>query len=109
MSLGPVCGGAVKLGPDAASILVAEGIETALSVMQVTGCVAWAALSTSGIAALKVPTTVNEVIFCVDNDDNGVSQEKASKASTRLFLQGTYARIAVPPLGKDFNDLLREG
>jgi putative DNA primase/helicase len=49
MMLGPCRGGAVRLGPVSDQLMIAEGIETALSAMQVTGQTAWAALSTSGL------------------------------------------------------------
>ena len=39
-------------------MMVDEGIETCLAVMQATGRPAWAALSTSGLKALDLPTTV---------------------------------------------------
>jgi hypothetical protein len=51
MMLGPCRGGAIRLGPISDRLMIAEGIETALSAMQVTGQPAWAALSTSGLRA----------------------------------------------------------
>jgi putative DNA primase/helicase len=42
MMLGPCRGGAVRLGPITDRLLVAEGIESALSAMQATGQAAWA-------------------------------------------------------------------
>src|SRR5260370_29460011 len=53
MMLGPCGGGAVRLGPDGYRLMVAEGVETALSAMQATGRPAWASLSTSGLRALE--------------------------------------------------------
>jgi DNA primase len=106
MTLGPVHGGAVRLGPPAESLLITEGIETALSVMQTTGQVAWAALSAIGIANLELPDLVREVTICVDGDK--VSEDAAAKASRRWLLQGRQVRIARPPPNKDFNDMLME-
>jgi putative DNA primase/helicase len=106
MTFGPVRGGAVRLGPLAESIFVAEGIETALSVMQATGQVAWAALSANGIANLQLPPTVRDVTICVDGDQ--VSEDAAAHASRRWLLQGLQVRIARPPPNKDFNDVLLE-
>lgn len=106
MTLGPVRGGAVRLGPLAESIFIAEGIETALSVMQVTGQVAWAALSANGIANLQLPPTVREVTICVDGDQ--VSEDAAAQVSRRWLLQGLRVSIARPPPNQDFNDMLRE-
>jgi hypothetical protein len=56
MMLGPCPGGAVRLGPIGDRVMIAEGIETALSAMQATGQTAWAALSTSGVRALELPS-----------------------------------------------------
>ena len=107
MTLGPVRGGCVRLGPEAEHILVAEGIETALSVMQVMNVSAWAALSAIGIANLHLPSIVREVTICVDGDH--VSEQAAAQASRRWLLQGLQVRIARPPPNKDFNDMLMEG
>ena len=59
--------------------MVTEGIETALSVMQVMNVTAWAALSAIGIANLQLPSTVREVTICVDGDH--VSEQAAAQAS----------------------------
>jgi putative DNA primase/helicase len=107
MTLGSVRGGAVRLGPLAESILVAEGIETALSVMQKMNMTAWAALSAIGIANLQLPRTVREVTICVDGDQ--VSERAAAQASKRWLLQDRKVWIVRPPPNKDFNDMLMEG
>jgi len=62
MMLGPCQGGAVRLGPPGERLLIAEGIETALSAMQATGQSAWAALSTSGLRSLDLPADVHDVV-----------------------------------------------
>jgi len=107
MMLGPISGGAVRLAPAAESICITEGIEDALSVMQVTGRVAWASGSATGMKNLLLPDIVREVIICADNDPAG--ENAADKASARWFLEHRYVRIARPPPSKDWNDLLREG
>ena len=56
MMLGPCRGGAVRLAPAGDVLMVGEGIETCLAAMQATGHPAWAALSTSGLKALDLPT-----------------------------------------------------
>jgi putative DNA primase/helicase len=106
MTLGPVHGGAVRLGPQSESLLVTEGIETALSVMQATGQVAWAALSATGIALLELPDYVRDVTICVDGDQT--SEDAAAKATRRWLLQGRQVRVARPPPNQDFNDMLME-
>jgi putative DNA primase/helicase len=104
MMLGPCRGGAVRLGEDAESIMVGEGIETCLSAMQVKGIPAWAALSASGLRTLCLPQHVREVIILADGDDAGESA--ARNAASRWKQEGRCVRIARAPQGMDFNDML---
>jgi phage/plasmid primase-like uncharacterized protein len=106
MSLGPVHGGAVRLAPVADRLMVAEGIETALSVMQAVGGSTWAALSEAGMRALVLPPEVQDVIVCADGD--AVGEHAATMAAVRWRSEGREVRIAKAPPGKDFNDLLVE-
>jgi putative DNA primase/helicase len=105
MMLGPCRGGAVRLGPAGHRLLVAEGIETALSVMQATAQPAWAALSTSGLRTLELPNHVRDVVLLADGDAPG--EAAAQDAGLRWKRQGRRVRIARPPRGLDFNDSLR--
>ena len=104
MMLGCCAGGAVWLGPAGPKIAIAEGIETALSVQQATGLTTWAGLSTSGIRALALPAQVRGVVLCPDGDDAG--EQAAQVAARRFVAEGRAVRIARPPTGLDFNDLL---
>jgi putative DNA primase/helicase len=104
MMLGPCRGGAVRLGPICDRLMVAEGIETALSAMQATGQPAWAALSTSGLRTLDLPDAVRDVTVLADGDDPG--EAAARDCAWRWKRQGRRVRIAHPPQGMDFNDLL---
>jgi hypothetical protein len=104
MMLGPCHGGAVRLAEPGALLMVGEGIETCLVAMQASGHAAWAALSTSGLRALDLPGSVREVIVLADGDDPG--EAAAREAALRWMRQGLRVRIARPPWGLDFNDLL---
>jgi hypothetical protein len=104
MMLGPCTGGAVRLGPIGDRLMIAEGIETALSAMQATGKSAWAALSTSGLRALDLPDHVRDVIVLADGDEAG--EAAARECALRWKRQGRRVRIARPPQGMDFNDVL---
>lgn len=104
MMLGPCRGGAVRLGPATNSLMIGEGIETCLAAMQATRHAAWAALSTSGLRTLDLPSSVNEVIILADGDDSG--EAAARDCGLRWRRQGRQVRIARPPHGMDFNDLL---
>jgi putative DNA primase/helicase len=104
MMLGPCRGGVVRLAEPGNLLMVGEGIETCLAAMQVIGCPAWAALSTSGLRALDLPKTVSEVIVLADGDDSG--EAAALDCAMRWKNEGRRVRIARPPKGMDFNDLL---
>lgn len=104
MMLGPCRGGAVRLGDPAAVLMVGEGIETCLAAMQATGNASWAALSTSGLRSLDLPREVRDVIVLADGDDPG--EAAAQDCARRWKRQGLKVRIARPPRGLDFNDVL---
>ena len=105
MMLGPCRGGAVRLGEPGAVLMVGEGIETCLAAMQATGNAAWAALSTSGLRSLDLPRDVRDVIVLADGDDPG--EAAAQDCARRWKREGRRVRIARPPQGMDFNDLLK--
>lgn len=104
MMLGPCAGGAVMLAPAAHCLMVGEGIETVLSAMRATGLPGWAALSTSGLGALGLPPEVVEVVILADADPAG--EAAAVRAARRWTREGRRVRIARPPEGLDFNDVL---
>jgi putative DNA primase/helicase len=104
MMLGPCRGGAVRLGPIMDRLMVGEGIETCLAAMQATGRPAWAALSTSGLRTLDLPDAARNVIVLTDGDEPG--EAAARDCAWRWKRQGRRVRIARPPQGMDFNDLL---
>jgi putative DNA primase/helicase len=104
LSLGPTRGGAVRLAPAGETLLVGEGIETCLSAMQASGLPSWSALSTSGLIALELPPAVRTVIVLADGDDPG--EHAARACGQRWRDEGRAVRIARPPRGQDFNDML---
>lgn len=104
MMLGPCRGGAVRLAEPSDVLMIGEGIETCLAAMQETGHPAWAALSTSGLRALDLPKAVRDVIVLADGDDPG--EAAARDCALRWKRDGRRVRIARPPKGMDFNDML---
>jgi hypothetical protein len=104
MMLGPCRGGAVRLAEPGDVLMVGEGIETCLAAMQASGQPAWAALSTSGLRALDLPKDVRDVIVLADGDEAG--EAAARDCALRWKRQGRRVRIARPPQGMDFNDML---
>jgi hypothetical protein len=104
MMFGPCRGGAVRLAEPRDVLMVGEGIETCLAAMQASGHPAWAALSTSGLRSLDLPHAVRDVIVLADGDDPG--ETAAQDCAGRWKREGRRVRIARPPQGMDFNDLL---
>ena len=108
-TFGPIKGGAVRLGPIHPDdwLIVGEGIETVLSVMQAMDLPGWAALSAPGIANLILPSDVTMVLIAADNDKNGVGWEAALRARRRWLAEGRLVKIRMPPIpGTDWNDVL---
>jgi hypothetical protein len=104
MMLGPCRGGAVRLADPRDMLMVGEGIETCLAAMQATRHPAWAALSTSGLRSLELPKEVHDVIVLADGDEAG--EAAARNCAVRWKREGRHVRIARPPQGLDFNDVL---
>ena len=105
MMLGPCRGGVVRLGEPGNVLMVGEGIETCLAAMQATGKPAWAALSTSGLRSLDLPRAIAKVIVLADGDEPG--EAAAQHCARRWQRERRSVRIARPPSGMDFNDLLK--
>lgn len=112
LSLGTLSGGAVRLAALQPEqwLIIGEGIESTLSAMQATGFPGWAALSTSGMKSLILPSTVRMVLIAADNDASGAGEAAAKTAAARWLEDGRRVRIAMPPEPEtDFNDLLQRG
>jgi putative DNA primase/helicase len=104
MMLGPCRGGAVHLAKPGEVLMVGEGIETCLAAMQATCQPVWAALSTSGLRGLNLPNDMRDVIVLADGDEAG--EVAARDCTLRWQREGRRVRIARPPQGMDFNDML---
>lgn len=104
MMLGPCRGGAVRLAVAGTELMIGEGIETCLAAIQATGLPAWAALSTSGLRGLELPARLRNVTILADGDEPGGAA--AVDAARRWVVEGRVVRIARPPRGMDFNDVL---
>ncbi len=102
---GQIKGRGVWLGEVTDRLNVAEGVETALSVYQMTGVATVAALSAGNMASLILPPTVKFVTIAADNDAPGM---KAARKALQTFTeQGFSVQIQYPPTpGHDWNDFL---
>jgi phage/plasmid primase-like uncharacterized protein len=86
-------------------LAVAEGIETALSVQQITNLPTVAALSAAGMRSFRWLPRVRRLWIAADNDEVGRGAAEALLA--RALRAGLQAHIKLPARGKnDFNDLL---
>lgn len=108
LSRGIISGAAVRLSPLLHSLVLCEGLEDGLSILQSCPdyCV-WACLGTSNLMAVQIPDAATDVVIASDNDVAG--KEAARKLATRLIGGGKQVRLALPPLGKDFNEALKLG
>ena len=105
--LGNVQGGAVRLTSAPGPLVVAEGIETALSLasgLLRAPATIWAALSTSGMAGLILPGRSHRLIIASDGDKAG--HEAAHKLAERASALGWTVSLLSAPEGADWNDIL---
>ena len=94
----------MRLAEPGEVLMIGEGIETCLAAMQATGRPAWAALSTSGLKNLELPPSIEEVVVLADGDAPG--EAAAAHCASRWAREGRHVRIARPPRGMDFADML---
>lgn len=105
--LGACAGGAVRLSGSPSRLVVAEGIETALSLLcgLLDGpATIWAALSTSGLRGLRLPAEPGRLTIACDGDMPG--RQAAHALAERAHALGWAVGILDPGDGADFNDIL---
>jgi DNA primase len=101
LSLGRVSGGAIRLAPAAAELVICEGLEDGLTLQQELGRAVWVAAGSSMLPAMKFPDLVLFVRIGGDNDDAG--RDAAFKAAEGFSRRGLEARVFFPAGAKDFN------
>jgi hypothetical protein len=109
-TFGLIRGGVIRLTPappadSGEPLILAEGLETALSALSAGYAYAWAAISSGNMKVIDLPEDVQTVIVIADMDDDG-GTAAARVLAQRLSRQGRNVRIAQPPPGLDLNDLL---
>ncbi len=120
MSLGSVAGGCIRIwrgasckplreAPEGETVAIAEGIETALSVaIACPELRVLSAVSLGNMGRLVLPPAVRTVILCADNDGPNEGAARAlQRAVDHYAAEGRIVKIAIPPCGKDFNDVLQ--
>lgn len=104
---GATRGGAVRLTEAQGQLVVAEGIETALSLssgLLRAPAAVWAALSAPGIAALRLPDRSHRLTIAADGDPAG--QAAANALAERAHALGWAVSLLPAPQGRDWNDVL---
>jgi hypothetical protein len=107
MMLGSCSGGAVRLSGGASRLVLAEGIETALSLVYgpLDGtATTWAALSTSGMRGLRLPAQAGRLTIAIDGDEPGRAAGYA--LAERAHALGWTVGFLDPGDGLDWNDRL---
>ena len=107
--LGRTKGGAVRLSEGGDRLVIAEGVETALSLL--SGLLpdrpaVWAALSAPGMGALRLPERPGRLTIAADGDRAG--REAATCLAHRATHAGWRVSLLIAPDGKDWNDVLQE-
>ena len=107
--LGPVAGGAVRLSGGTGPLVVAEGIETALSILDGLGGLdvrVWAALSAGGMAGLRPAASRR-----ASSPSRPIRSRPGAKAAAMLAKRasrlGWRVKIIDPPDQGDWNDAAR--
>lgn len=118
MSLGRVWGGSIRLwrGASGKSLraapagevpVIAEGIETALSVaMAMPERRVLASVSLGNMGSVWLPPQITEVLLVLDNDHKPAAIAAQQRVINAHVEAGRAVRIARSPVGKDFNDAL---
>ena len=106
--LGTALGGAVRLCDGQGPLVVAEGIETALSLSSglLRGpATVWAALSAAGMAGMRLPDRIpHKLTIAPDGDTAG--REAAHTLAERATALGWVVSLLPAPDGRDWNDVL---
>ena len=105
-----LAGGAIRLAkPKNGTLGIAEGIETAMSAMQISGIPCWSVVSTSLMKAFQPPEGIRRVIIFSDSDANFAGQQAAYTLANRLYSKDLLVEVEISPSGTDFNDVLKRG
>lgn len=106
LSLGRVKGGAIRLSPAAAELVICEGLEDGLTLQQEQGRGVWVAAGAGMLPAMRLPVGCNSIVIGADGDAAG--EHAAQQAQSAIRKQGRTVRIIRPLDAKDFNAELME-
>jgi len=103
--LDTISGCYINVGKIGKTIVVAEGIETAIAASGLFGLPAVAAISAHGMETIDLPDSVEAVIIAGDKDDSFTGQAAAYALAKKLRNKGVYVKVFFPTNdGNDFAD-----
>lgn len=108
MALGVCGGGAVRLSGGVGPLVLCEGIETGLSLvegLQGQGLCVWACLGTAGLKSVILPDIARELIIAADGDEPGLAS--ARELAARAMALNWSVRQMAAPRNLDWNDVAR--
>lgn len=100
-------GAAIRLTAIYPTIGLAEGVETALAVMELYKMPCWAASSAHMMETFQPPDGVTGVLIYADNDSNFTGQKAAYTLANRLAIAGYTVGVFVPTQTGDYADVLK--
>jgi phage/plasmid primase-like uncharacterized protein len=104
-TIGRLIGHYVRIDAPADVLIVAEGLETALSARRALGAGAWALLSADNLAQFEPPRVIDKLVIAADHDEAGLMAAKRLQARASHIIA---TEIALPPDGfSDWNDWAR--
>lgn len=109
-----VTGAAIRFGKPVDGILaIAEGVETALSVVAGTGLACWSCLTAHGVSTFEPPESVKTIVVFADKDVSETGAKAVSLLKERMAAKGVKVLKVFPKLeiaegskGVDWNDAL---
>jgi len=105
----PMKGAYVELYPIEEHIAVAEGIETALAIRDLTGLCVISALNAQNLSELSLPDKVKKVEIWGDNDASYCGQRASYALAEKLTRKGVEVIVHIPPKeGKDWLDTINQ-
>lgn len=109
MMLGAAAGGHVTLQTGPGVLVIAEGVETALSLpglLDIGSATLWAALTAANLRALSLPAAPSHLVVATDGDAPG--RAAGATLVTRAVRLGWSVEVSPAPEGCDWNNVLSE-
>jgi hypothetical protein len=102
VTIGALRDGAVRLGAAGAELGIAEGVETALAAIQISGVPCWACLGAKRMASVAIPDDVKRLRVFADADQTG--QDAGASAAQEHQSRRVFIHTPKSPF-EDFADI----